>query len=139
MEEMQRLNVRGMAVSKLASDNKNREQAVIHRVTAPATGNTTCPDFSTTAASAEVPYLKLDLRGQQIRLFELYPRAEASYIEDSFRCVDLSTCPAYTALSYTWGDRTKCREIKIHGGATIWVRENLWWFPLSAKLSSIST
>jgi hypothetical protein len=99
MEEMQRLNVvvlEAMAVSKLAADDKNREQAVIRRVTAPATGNQRILDFSTAPTSSEVPYLKLDLRGKQIRLFELYPITETSSIEgssDAWSCLHAQHTP----------------------------------------------
>jgi hypothetical protein len=78
---------------------------------------------------ALVPYSRLDASCQQIRLLELYPSTDTLEVQGSFRCVELShsNSPKYIALSYTWGEETTCREIKIDG-KKILVRENLWWF-----------
>lgn len=94
-------------------------------------------DSSTTATRSKLPYLELDFSSQQIRLFELYPKTEATDIQGSFLCVELTACPAYTALSYTWGDATDPRQITVGGSGTIDVRKNLWEF-LFQQSSAIS-
>ncbi|KAM0259745.1 hypothetical protein ACHAQJ_003181 [Trichoderma viride] len=81
-------------------------------------------------------YSRLDASYQQIRLLELSPSTDTSDMQGSFRAVELSNCPKYTALSYTWGEEANCREIKI-GNEKILIRENLWWF-LRLQSCSIS-
>jgi len=71
-------------------------------------------------------YSKLNLKKQQIRLFELHPSTGDFGIEGSFRCTDLEDY-SYTALSYAWGEQLDFKQIKV-GTSTITVRENLWWF-----------
>lgn len=91
---------------------------------------------STTATRSRLPYLELDFSRQQIRLFELYPRIEAANIQGSFRYVELTACPAYTALVHL-GRPTDLRQIVVGGGGTIDVRKNLWEFlrQLSSTIS----
>ncbi|KAF5000622.1 hypothetical protein FDECE_11159 [Fusarium decemcellulare] len=73
------------------------------------------------------PYRTLDFSSRQIRLLELLPTTADNDIVCGFRYVELSGCHPYTALSYTWGDETACREIMIDGNQ-IMIRENLWSF-----------
>lgn len=94
-------------------------------------------DSSAKTAMSRPPYLELDFSSQQIRLFELDPRNETTDIQGSFRYVELTACPAYTALSYAWGDATGIQQITVGGGGTIDVRKNLWEF-LRQQSSAIS-
>jgi hypothetical protein len=148
LERLERLNLlvlsaMGVGVSEPAGTSKvkdkNRQQSLVIRprvgVGLAPTSTAKLPkqhvlgsSTTTTRSGSASPYLKLNFSSQQIRLFELYPGTEASNIECSFRCIELSACPAYTALSYTWGDQTACRQVKVDDGGTISLRENLWWF-----------
>ncbi|KAI1423497.1 heterokaryon incompatibility protein-domain-containing protein [Xylaria sp. FL1777] len=83
------------------------------------------------------PYRGFVLDSQQIRLFRLDPRTTASRITGSFTCAELSSCPAYTALSYTWGDGAINRKIAISNHVQLAIRENLWSF-LSLQSSVIT-
>ncbi|RMJ16886.1 hypothetical protein CDV36_003501 [Fusarium kuroshium] len=74
------------------------------------------------------PYSRLNLKAQEIRLLELNPSKDPEDLLLSFRCVELSNCTLYTALSYTWGDEEATRTITFGGGGTIKIRENLWSF-----------
>lgn len=73
-------------------------------------------------------YSRLNLKARQIRLLKLNPSRDPQDISFSFRCMELSHCPRYTALSYTWGDEEDTRTITVSGGGTISIRENLWSF-----------
>ncbi|KAM0232145.1 hypothetical protein ACHAP5_010807 [Fusarium lateritium] len=73
-------------------------------------------------------YLNLDFSRHQIRLFELYPDQGAGDIRGAFHYGELSSCEAFTALSYTWGDETEFRHIDFDGGKTLRIRDNLWQF-----------
>ena len=85
-------------------------------------------DISTVPTDAESVYPTLNLCSRQIRLFQLYPRSKAADIQGSFHCVSLEAPPAYTALSYTWGDAIHPRRITVDSNTTIDVRKNLWEF-----------
>ncbi|UPK89170.1 hypothetical protein LCI18_000105 [Fusarium solani-melongenae] len=74
------------------------------------------------------PYSRLNLKARQIRLLRLNPNRNPQDLSFSFRCMELSHCPRYTALSYTWGDEEAIRNICVGGGGTINIRENLWSF-----------
>ena len=82
----------------------------------------------TTSPGSECPYSELDFSCNQIRLFELHPLVSSSNISGSFHCVDISTAPEYTALSYTWGKGSASSTIEVHGHGAIDVRENLFEF-----------
>ncbi|KAL6900334.1 heterokaryon incompatibility protein domain-containing protein [Trichoderma evansii] len=86
--------------------------------------------------SAPVSYSKLKPSRQQIRLLEIYPGTDMMEIQGLFHCVDLSNCPEYIALSYTWGEDANHREITVNGNK-LPVRDNLWRF-LHLQSSSIS-
>ncbi|KAM0215724.1 hypothetical protein ACHAQI_002822 [Fusarium lateritium] len=86
------------------------------------------PVLSNDQAQSTSIYLNLDFSSHQIRLFELYPDQGAGDIRGAFRSGELSSCEAFTALSYTWGDETKLRHIDFGGGKTLGIRDNLWQF-----------
>jgi hypothetical protein len=73
-------------------------------------------------------YKRLQLSDQQIRLFQLLPGRNDSQIQGSFQFTDLSTCPPYIALSYTWGDQAGEKSISFDSGQTMMVGRNLWSF-----------
>lgn len=73
-------------------------------------------------------YLNLDFWRHQIRLFELYPDQGTGDIRGVFRCGELSSCEAFTALPYTWGDETELRHIDFGSGKALGIRDNLWQF-----------
>ncbi|KAG8355395.1 hypothetical protein FVEN_g6877 [Fusarium venenatum] len=73
-------------------------------------------------------YMDLDFSNLEMRLFELYPSHGSDNIRGAFRCANVSSCPDYTALSYTWGDDTKLRQIYFQNGTELGIRENLWLF-----------
>ncbi|KAJ4180234.1 hypothetical protein NW755_011922 [Fusarium falciforme] len=83
---------------------------------------------SQTTGDSGSPYSRLNLKAREIRLLELNPNKDPEDMSFSFRCMELSNCPRYTALSYTWGDEEATRSITIGGSRTINVRENLWAF-----------
>jgi hypothetical protein len=72
-------------------------------------------------------YSSLDLSVQEIRLLGLKYDTERSMIEASLRSIPMEACPPYVAVSYTWGDSTKRKTIKINGNP-INIGENLWSF-----------
>jgi hypothetical protein len=92
----------------------------------------TVKETSGTAFTAQVKrpkpegnYSRLHLSQKEIRLFELLPKSNSEEIQGSFVYADLSNCPAYTALSYTWGEPKRIRKVKLHGSNAIKVRSNL--------------
>ncbi|KAI0809431.1 heterokaryon incompatibility protein-domain-containing protein [Xylaria sp. FL0064] len=74
------------------------------------------------------PYRRLVLNNRQIRLFQLNPGTTTSGITGSFICAELFSRPAYTALSYTWGDMETGRKITISNRGELTVGDNLWSF-----------
>jgi hypothetical protein len=92
--------------------------------TVPQTSFATDVSIQTTG----LPYTKLNVSRQEIRLFELHPSTSTSVVSGSFRYVELASCSDYIALSYTWGDQTSSLQVHLAEGGTISVRENLWWF-----------
>ncbi|KAI1347733.1 heterokaryon incompatibility protein-domain-containing protein [Xylaria sp. FL0043] len=83
------------------------------------------------------PYRRLVLDNQHIRLFQLNPGTTTSGITGSFICAELSPPPAYTALSYTWGDMETGRKITITNQGQLTVGDNLWSF-LCVQSSTIT-
>ncbi|RSL44967.1 hypothetical protein CEP54_014469 [Fusarium duplospermum] len=81
-----------------------------------------------TAGDSASPYSRLNLKARQIRLLELNPGKNPDDMSLYFRCIELSDCTQYTALSYTWGDEKATRNVSVGGGGTIKIRENLWSF-----------
>ncbi|KAL3605229.1 hypothetical protein FPOAC2_00171 [Fusarium poae] len=73
-------------------------------------------------------YENLDFSNLEIRLFQLYPSHGSDNIRGTFCYTDMSSCPDYTALSYTWGDDTNLRQIYLKNGTALDIRENLWHF-----------
>ncbi|KAI1274418.1 heterokaryon incompatibility protein-domain-containing protein [Xylaria sp. FL0933] len=73
-------------------------------------------------------YRRLVLDNRQIRLFRLNPGTTTSGITGSFVCAELSSPPAYIALSYTWGDMGNDRNIRISNQGELTVGDNLWSF-----------
>jgi len=69
----------------------------------------------------------LDLSKQQIRLIKLR-RGEEGPMQCELRTFDLDDCPAYLALSYTWGPPTPLFEIVMETGKVLTIRENLYRF-----------
>ncbi|ORX95479.1 heterokaryon incompatibility protein-domain-containing protein [Clohesyomyces aquaticus] len=71
-------------------------------------------------------YAALNLSSREIRLFDLLPKAtNDGEVRGVFRYRTLSSQASYTALSYTWGDPTDVRQIKVNG-KSVDVRKNLW-------------
>ncbi|KAN0110910.1 HET domain containing protein [Hyaloscypha variabilis] len=83
-------------------------------------------------------YSRLHLSQKEIRLFELLPKSNGEEIQGSFVYADLSNCPAYTALSYTWGEPKHIQMVKLHGSNAIKVRSNLSNF-LCQQAATIDT
>ncbi|KAK9770008.1 putative Heterokaryon incompatibility domain-containing protein [Seiridium cardinale] len=74
------------------------------------------------------PYLTLNSRKREIRLFSLRTRNNCSVISGSFVRVNLESCPEYTALSYTWGDEAASENIVLSDGGQIEIGKTLWSF-----------
>jgi len=73
----------------------------------------------------------LDLDRTQIRLFRLVSKPSDSTIRGDIQIFDFDKCPAYQAVSYTWGPPNPTRNIYItdgDGDKRFVVRENLWQF-----------
>ncbi|KAI0854642.1 heterokaryon incompatibility protein-domain-containing protein [Xylaria cubensis] len=73
-------------------------------------------------------YQRYVLEDRHIRLFQLNPGTTTSGITGSFICTELSTCSAYIALSYTWGDYGTERKIMISDQGELTIGDNLWSF-----------
>jgi hypothetical protein len=76
-----------------------------------------------------IPYheMPLHLEHQTIRLLELNPYSqehEEGYVECSVRVATLDDFPEFSALSYTWGDPKRRKQILVDG-ITVSVTENL--------------
>ncbi|KAF2032829.1 HET-domain-containing protein, partial [Setomelanomma holmii] len=82
-------------------------------------------------------YPAIDLCSQQIRLFKLYPRPAETKPYGHFQCATLAALPAYTALSYSWGDTIRLRQIAVGRNVWITIRNNLYEF-LCQRSSSMS-
>jgi hypothetical protein len=83
-------------------------------------------------------YSRLRPSERDIRLFELLPQSKDNKIRGSFIYTHLSACPAYTALSYTWGEAKDLQTVHLPGSKTINVRSNLWSF-LSQQAKTIES
>ncbi|KAI1277878.1 HET-domain-containing protein [Xylaria sp. FL0933] len=64
-------------------------------------------------ASASSVYQSLDPTLKRIRILELLPGFFENDLTGNLWTVTLNDKPSYTALSYTWGDRTERRTLKI--------------------------
>lgn len=72
-------------------------------------------------------YPRIDLCGQEIRLFEMTSASGSTEIHGKFHITKLSESPTYAALSYTWGDIGSQRMITMNG-KKLAVGGNLWHF-----------
>ncbi len=81
-------------------------------------GYTGLPRVDINPPAPDSPYRLLDLGSKQIRLFELLLAEGSCSVRGNFTYEYTHGCPAYTALSYTWGELTETRLIKI-GGCTV--------------------
>lgn len=80
------------------------------------------------AASSMFKHAPLDLISQRIRLLRMKPCPKSvGFIECELEDFCLQDCPAYTALSYTWGSPTQQLPILLDGKQFL-VRKNLWDF-----------
>jgi hypothetical protein len=66
----------------------------------------------------------LDLSKRCIRLVEILDKDPLDSVHCLLKSFPLSTCPSYTALSYTWGSPPDTQEITVNGNSFP-VRENL--------------
>jgi hypothetical protein len=81
----------------------------------------------------EYVYEPLDSSKQQIRWLRITPGSDdpsgASTVACNFEILELSQCPAYKALSYTWGEKNPDTDMVIWIGNTLfYVHENLYHF-----------
>ena len=63
--------------------------------------------------------------GPCIRVLDLLP-GSSDRISVRLRAVNLSSSPAYEALSYTWGTSSARKDISINDSYRIPVTDNLW-------------
>jgi hypothetical protein len=88
-----------------------KEQSTRHNTVA----NTTSENHCSIDRSTWAQYGRLLDPARQIRLLHLHP----GYKEDAVSCrsdiVELSTAPAFIAISYTWGDSKNTRTIVLNG------------------------
>lgn len=82
------------------------------------------------SSGSDVPsyYSRLDLEGQEIRLFKLSPAVPGLPLHGSFISCPILECPAYIALSYTWGDGMPIDNVNLNNGGKIPVRDSLYQF-----------
>lgn len=116
-----------VALSGQASWRQIVTQKPILRQRQPAHSMTEGPLCTTPTSSTIAPHEALAYGAGQIRLFRLHPDAGDGHIQGHFIHVDIVLCPAYTTLSYAWGDVSKTRKITIDE-MSYEVGENLWWF-----------
>lgn len=64
---------------------------------------------------------------RSIRLLQIDGSSSGDAISCTLRRFSLSTCPEYTALSYTWGPERPMKEITVND-EQVSVRVNLWEF-----------
>lgn len=74
---------------------------------------------------AQSVYSPLDPLAQTVRLINIQP-GEDFPIACTFHTYELTTCPPFVALSYTWGPSTPVSEITMDG-TTLPIRKNLWF------------
>ncbi|KAF2995187.1 hypothetical protein E8E14_004255 [Neopestalotiopsis sp. 37M] len=74
------------------------------------------------------PYPSINLSNRDIRLFKLLPSVPGSPIQGSFSSYQISECPSYIALSYTWGDQVVKNDVVLDNGGKIAIGDNLWKF-----------
>jgi hypothetical protein len=67
----------------------------------------------------------LDRSRTSIRLLESLNREEDDEVAFEFHCIDINSCPPYTALSYAWGTERRAARIEINDH-DFPIRENLW-------------
>ena len=72
-------------------------------------------------------YQSLDKPESEFRLLRISKDPRTCRPQCSLRKYRLTTCPEYTALSYTWGEPTPTRSVAVDG-ANIEVRQNLFDF-----------
>lgn len=126
--ELSIIVLRAMAVLRFP-DTDYAQQQLINR--APMQTSKRWLSEPNTTMATKTPadsFPALDLRNQQVRLFELYPNEGNVDVRGSFKSVELSKWPEYIALSYTWGDQGHKQMLKTNGGHTLPVGENLWQF-----------
>jgi Heterokaryon incompatibility protein (HET) len=70
-------------------------------------------------------YFPLNKSRLSIRLLELYAGTDEAEIECKLQAASLEDNPHYEALSYTWGESTKDRAIKI-AGCLVSTQDNLY-------------
>ena len=67
------------------------------------------------ASKIQFEHTSLTNPGSEIRLFELQPTATHDTIKLNLRTWKLQKCPKYIAVSYVWGDPSKCQTIEVNG------------------------
>jgi hypothetical protein len=72
--------------------------------------------------------LSLDARKCEIRILELRPGLWNSELAGELKVVSLKegVCPAYQALSYTWGSASSGRVIYLNGKFALPLTDNLF-------------
>lgn len=67
------------------------------------------------------------LADHEIRLLHLKPGLTTDMIVCTLEIVDLTTKPAYEALSYEWGDEKMSKPEIMVDSNLVTIRDNLWW------------
>ncbi|KAI0196918.1 heterokaryon incompatibility protein-domain-containing protein [Astrocystis sublimbata] len=127
-DDLAAMVLEAMVYPQSKEEQKPNTSTIIVLPAKPDPNKTLIPPPSLAKRKPSSPYRKLVLDNQQIRLFQLEPGRKTSDITGSFVCVELSSCPAYTALSYTWGDEQIRRKMAISGHDEIVIGDNLWSF-----------
>lgn len=97
-----------------------------------------------TMANASVPdnfvHPSLDKPSEQIRLLRVV-QLDADGAEEHIQCelqtFDTGECPAYIAISYTWGDPRSTKPISLNS-KTFTVRQNCWYVLWQARRHDLS-
>ena len=80
------------------------------------------------AASTDYSYTPLDTSSGCIRLIRIHNESESDTINIQVQTFPLADCPAYVAVSYTWGDPNGPMKAISLDGRRFDVRRNLWSF-----------
>ena len=71
-------------------------------------------------------YTPLDRSRRSIRLIVILPGSPHAAIRCHIKTVDLEAGPAYSAISYTWGNKCKTSLVLWINGQPCGVRPSLW-------------
>lgn len=74
--------------------------------------------------------------GEQIRLLKIKSGKQHKRIVCELTTFSLAEAPRYAAISYTWGDPSRLRYVRIND-RNILVRQSCYWALLQARLHDI--